>query len=111
MSLVLCLTENIIATGNIVVLNSCLCVMRNLVDINKKGVYGENLINNGWYWKCYIDGKRITYHLTNKSVGDVDSLYDETDNVLLLAFDIKEEDYAMMMLSTYGTNEKVGEDK
>ena len=44
MSLMLRLTKNIHGTGNIVVLDSGLCVMQGLVYITKKSVYGDALI-------------------------------------------------------------------
>ena len=53
----------------------------------------------------------IKDHFTDKDVGEVDSLCGKIDNVPLRVFDMKEEDYVVMLMSTYGENERVGEGK
>ena len=41
----------------------------------------------------------------------MDELHGELGNVHLHVLTMKKEDYIMMLISTYGTNEQVGEDK
>ena len=111
MSLILRLTKKLHGTGEIVLLDSGFCVLQGLVDIEKKGVYGAALTKKRWYWPRYIDWKIIKAHFINKGVGAVGAHCGELDNVPLRVLATKEEDCVMMLMSTYGTNEWVGEDK
>ena len=56
MYLMFCLTKMLQGAGKIVVLGYGFCVIRVLVNMKKKGVYGDYLINNRLYWHCYING-------------------------------------------------------
>jgi len=44
-----------------------------------------------------------------KDVGDVDAWQGVLDNIPFHVFAMKEPDYVMQLMSTYGTNERVGE--
>ena len=74
------------------------------MNIKKKGVYGAALVNKKWLWTYYIYGKNTKAHFTNKGVRAVDLLRGELENVPLCVFTMKEKDYVMLMMSTYGTN-------
>ena len=91
MSLVLRLTKNIHGTGTIVVLFYSLCVLQGLVDIKKKELYGDTIIDKIRYWTRYIDGNNIKAHFTNKSVGAMDVLCEEIYNTTLHVFSMKYE--------------------
>ena len=106
MSLMLRLIKKLHGTGKIVVLYYGFCVMHGLVDIKYKGLYGVYIINNRNYWPRYIDEKKIKSHFTDNDVGAMDTLYGELRNVPLSVFATKEEDYVMMLMSTYGKNER-----
>ena len=54
---------------------------------------------------------KLKDHFNNKGVGAMDELHGELGNVHLHVLTMKKEDYIMMLISTYGTNEQVGEDK
>ena len=104
-------TKKLHGTGNIVVLDYDFCVLQGLADINKKGEYGVALNKNIWYWPRYIGGENIKSHFTEKYFGAVDALRDELEYLPLHVFTMKEENHVMMMMPTYRTNERVGEEK
>ena len=104
-------TKNIHVTGNIVVLDYGFCVLQRLMDINKKGVYGTDIINKRPYWTCYIYDKKINVTFIDKDVDAVDVLHGEIENAPLYVFDMKEEDYVIILMSNYGTNEREIEEK
>ena len=110
MYLMCILTKEIRVKGNIVVLDSGFCVLQGFVDIKKKGVYGANIIKNRRYWPNCIGVENIKYHFINKVVGAVDTIFGELENMPLCVFFMKEKDYSVMLMSTYGKNEWVGDD-
>ena len=55
--------------------------------------------------------ENIKYKFTNTGVGAVDALYGNIENVLLRVFAMNEEYYVMIMVFTYGTNERFIKEK
>ena len=104
-------TKNIHVTGNIVVLYYGFCVLQRLMDIKKKGVYRTDIINKRPYWTCYIYDKKINVTFIDKDVDAVDVLHGEIENAPLYVFDMKEEDYVIILMPNYGTNERAIEEK
>eukprot|EP00957_Ditylum_brightwellii_P176726 13461131-Ditylum_brightwellii.AAC.1 len=49
--------------------------------------------------------------MDSKAIGEVDALHDTLDNVPFHVYCMKEPDYVMMIMSTYGKNEQGGEEK
>ena len=70
-------------------LDSVFCVLQGLAYINKKGVYGTDLIKKRWYFPQYTDGIKIMVHFTNKDVVSVDVLHGDLENVPLQVFSMK----------------------
>ncbi len=69
------------------------------------------LIKKCYYWPKYVDGESIKAHLMNKEVGAVDSMHGFFGRVRVFTFAMKEPEYLMSLMSTYGTNEQMGEEK
>lgn len=109
--LLLRLTKPLWATGKVVVLDSGFCVLQGLIELKKRGVYAAALIKKRRYWPKYIDGARIKAHFDDKEIGDVDALKGTLDEVPFHVFGMKEEDYILMLMSTYGTCNRMGEEK
>ena len=105
------LTKKFHGTVNISVLDSGLCFLQGLVDIKKKWVYGDDHIKKRHYLPHYIDGNKIKDHFNDKDVGVMDALHDELENMSLFVFAMKEEDCVVILISTFGKNERVGEDE
>ena len=63
------------------------------------------------YCLCCIDGEKTKAHFAEKDVGAVDAIFGDIENANLHVFAMKNEDYVIMLISTYGKNEWLGEDK
>ena len=79
------------------------CVLRAIIEL-KRGVFVSSLIMKQKYWPKYIDGDSIDAHFEGKQVGAVDSLLGQMHNIPFHVFGMKEPDYIMKLMSTYGTN-------
>ena len=63
------------------------------------------------YWPKYINGDDIKEHFEDKPIGHCDAMQGELENIKCTVMLMKESDYVMMIMSTYGTIEQVGEMK
>ena len=106
--LLLRLTEPIWHTGKVVILDSGFCVLKGLQELKMRGVFASALIKKRRYWPKYIRGEEIKTHFENKEVGDVDSWKGNLQGVPFHVYCMKEPDYVMSLMSTYGTNERTG---
>ena len=93
------------------VLDSGFCVLQAHVELKKCGVYAHALIMKRRYWPKYVPGEAIKEHFRDKEVGSVDALKGQLDGVPFHLYAMKEPDYTMMIMSTYGTLNKFGEEK
>ena len=69
-------------------------------------MFASDLIKKRRYWPKHIKGDDIIAHFNDKDVGDTDSLQGKMNNVPFHIFAMKEPDYVMKLMSTYGTNER-----
>ena len=106
-SLLLRLCSPIFHTGKLVILDSGFCVLQAIIELKKRGVYSSALIKKRRYWPKYIKGDDIRQHFDDKEVGAADSLPGTLDGQSFHVFAMKEPDYVMSLMSTYGTNERV----
>ena len=104
-ALLLRLCESIFHIGMIVVLDSGFCVLRAIIELKKRGVFASALIKKRRYWPKYVDGDEIDKHFENKAIGHADSLPGKIHDIPFHVFGMKEPDYVMKLMSTYGTNE------
>lgn len=100
--LLLSLCKNLYGTGKIVILDSGFCVLEGLIELRKKGVFGGALIKKRRYWPKHVPGDMIDAHFTEKEVGSTDSLKGKLDGVHYDIFCMKEPEYVMKIMSTYG---------
>jgi len=110
-SLMMRMTEPIHNTGKCVVLNSGFCVLQGIMCLLSVGVFAAALIKKRRYWPKFIPGDRIKAHFDELDVGSVDALEGELDGRKFHVFAMKEPDYVMMLMLTYGTCNRVGEEK
>ena len=61
------------------------------------------LIKKRHYWPKHVPGDKIIQHFDDKEVGDVDAIKGSYDRVPFHIHVLKEPDYVMMLMSTYGT--------
>ena len=69
------------------------------------------LIKKHHYWPKYIPGNNIISHFAEKGIGESDTLQGMLDNVKFHAVVMKEQDYVMMFMTTYGTLVPIREGK
>ena len=108
--LLLRVLEPIFGKGHMVVLDSGFCVLKGIVELKKRGVYASALIKKRKYWPKYIKGDAIKQHFDDKDVGDCDSWKGNMDEVPFHVYAMKEPDYVMSLMSTYGTNLRNGKE-
>ena len=85
------------------ILDSGICVLKGIVELKKWGVYASALIKK--YWPKYIKGDAIKQHFNDKAVGDCNSWKGTMEKVPFHVYAMKEPDYIMSLMSTYGTNQ------
>ena len=100
--LLLRLTESIHHSGRVVIMDSGFCVLQALVKLASFGVYSSAVIKKQRYWPKHIDGSAIDSHFDFKEVGKTDSLPGTLDGTNFKVFCMKEEDYVMKLMATYG---------
>ena len=91
--------------GFVVILDRRFCVLKGIIELRKKGVFASALIKKRRYWPKYMKGDTIKARFENKNVGDADSWAGTLDNIPIHVYAMKELDYLMSLLSTYGTND------
>ncbi|KAL7578819.1 hypothetical protein ACA910_016040 [Epithemia clementina (nom. ined.)] len=94
--------------GLLVILDSGFCVLKGIIELRKKGVFASALIKKRRYWPKYIRGEEIRAHFDGKDVGATDSWRGELDNTPFHIYAMKEPEYVMSLMSTYGTNARTG---
>ena len=88
-----------------VVTESSLCVLEALISMVEKGVLGSALIKKRCYWPKGVPTEEIIWNIQNKEVGDVDTVQGSIRGKRYRIMAIKEPDYVMLMMTTYGTLE------
>ena len=109
--LLLRLTKPVWSTGKVFVLDSGFCVLKAIVELRNKGLFAASLIKKRRYWPKYIPGDDIIQHFVDKEVGHCDALVGKMNGVPFHVHAMKEPDYVMMLMSTYGTLTRMGETK
>ena len=92
-------------------LHSGFCVLQGLVELKKLGVFAHALIKRRRYWPKHVKGDDIIQHFANKEVGSTDALRGQLDGVPVYIYGMKEPDYTMMLMATYGTLAEQGDEK
>ena len=108
--LLLHVLETIFTRGNLVILDSGFCVLKGIVELKKCGVYASALIKRRKYWPKYIKGNVIRDHFKDNNVGDCNSWKGSMEEVPLHVYAMKEPDYVMSLMSTYGINQHSGKE-
>lgn len=105
--LLLRMTKSIWYKGFAVVLDSGFCVLKGIVELRKVGVFGAALIKKRRYWPKHIDGDAIQRHFADKDVGDADVWRGKLDGIPFRIYCMKEPDYIMSLMSSYGTLDEI----
>ena len=65
------LTKELCSTGKAVIMDSGLCVLKGLLEIRKRWVYGSELIKKRRYWPRYVHVDGINEYFRSKRIGNV----------------------------------------
>ena len=72
--LFLWLSRTIWYPGTSVVLDSGVCVLKGILEMQQRGVYDGEVIKKRHYWLKHISGDTLVLHFRRNTVGDVDAL-------------------------------------
>ena len=97
------LTEPVWGSCRVFVLDSGFCVLQAIVELWKKGVFAAALIKKHHYWPKYIPSDNIISCFAEKGIGELDALQGMLDDVKFHVVAMKEPDYVMLFMTTYGT--------
>lgn len=109
--LLLRLTDSIHHSGRVVIMDSGFCVLQSLLMLASRGVYASAVIKKRRFWPKHINGDEIDKHFEGKEVGSVDALPGSMFHRRFHVFCMKEEDYVMKIMSTYGALKQIEEGK
>lgn len=93
----------IAGSGKVVILDSGFCVLQGLVELKKKGIFASAVIKKRRFWPKHVPGEAMDAWMSIKPIGGVDSLTGRLDNVPYNLFCMKDVDYTMKLMSTYGS--------
>ena len=93
--------------GFIMILDNVFCMLKGTVELRKKGVFTSALIKKRQYWPRFIHGDEIKEHFDNKQVGDTALWAGWLDDIPFHVYAVKEPDYIMSLMSSYGTNDRL----
>ena len=103
------LSKPVHGTGKVFILDSGFCVLQSLIKLKKRGCFAHPLIKKQRYWLKHILGDEIIAHFTDKEIGDADTISRILDEVPFYIFGMKEPDYIMQIMTTYGTMKQLGD--
>ena len=90
-------------TASVVVLDSGFCVVKGIIELLKVGVFAVTLLKKRRYWPRYVPCDKIKNRFETKHVGDTYAWSGVLDNTKFLIYCLREPDYVMSMITTYGT--------
>jgi len=84
--LMLHMTKPIHGKGKVVTINSGFCVAVGIIEMHKRGVFGQALIKKrGRYWPKYVPGDEIDNYFAGKELGETMLHEQEVDGVKFLS--------------------------
>ena len=100
--LLLRLTAALFNTGKVVILDSGFCVLQGLIELRKVGVFSSAVIKKRRYWPKHVPGDIMDERMKDKPLGACDSIKGIMDEVPYNLFCMKDKDFVMKLMSTYG---------
>ena len=100
--LVLRMTRSIQGTYKCVIMDSGFAVLDALIELKKVGVLGSMVVKKKRYWPKGVAGDEINAHMATKEVGETDARKGVKDGKSFYVFAMKEPEYTMILLSTFG---------
>jgi len=106
----LCLAEPLFSSSFVVVMDSSFCIFQGLIELLKRGVFTSAQIKKWHYWPKFIDGDKIAEHFESREAGNIDSWPGVSDNKKFSIMALKEPDYIMSIMTTYGSLHRMGKE-
>jgi Transposase IS4 len=88
-------------------MDSGFCVLKALIELYNQGIFGSAVIKKRRFWPKYIDGDAIDKRFEDRNVGTVEDHPGTLGGVPFKVFVLKEEDYSMKLMATYGARTEV----
>ena len=102
------LIGSIAHSGRVVIMDSGFCVLQALTALFSTGIFSSVVIKKQRYWPRYVEeGDAIDKQFEGKAVGTMETLPDKLDGVDFKIMSMKEEDYVMKLMTTYGSEVEV----
>ena len=86
-------------------------MLKGLVELKKVGVFAHTLFKKQRYWPKYVPGDEIINCFADKEIGESDAIKGDLDGVPFHLYGMKEPNYTMQIMSTYGTLAAMGNEK
>ena len=102
-SLCLRLLLPMLNAGKVVIIDSGFCVLLAIIEMCKHGARASALTKNRRNWLKHVKGDEIRNHFEDKNPGDCDCLPGELKGVKFKITCMKESDYTIMLMTSYGT--------
>ena len=102
------LTKSLQGSAKVVVMDSGFCVVKAIVELQKAGIFSHALIKKRKYWPKYIKGEEVKEHFEGRPVGYFDARKATYDGVDFYVYGMKEPDYVLMFMTTYGSSNRCG---
>jgi Transposase IS4 len=105
------MTKDLRGIGNVVILDSGFCVLKELLVLRKTGVFAQAVIKKRRYWPKHVKGDMIKAHLDQHELSQVNALQGQSDGVNFSTIAMKDTGYTSIFMSTYSTldiTEKIG---
>lgn len=105
------LTKSIHGTGSLVVMDSGFCVVKAITELKRVSVFSSAMIKKRRYWPRYIKGDEIKEYFQDKEVGYFNAIKASIEGTEFHVYGMKEPDYVLFFMTTYGTGNWVGVDQ
>ena len=102
MGLLLRMMKSYFSTGRYLILDSCFCVLKGLIQLSKKGFFFCAIINNRRYWPAMVPDKDMEDHFWGVEVEETDSIQGTVDDVIYNIWRLKDSNYVMSVMATDG---------
>ena len=96
------MTEHIWYAGQVIILDSCFCVLLGLIALLNVGIYASAVVKKRRYWPAFVDGDEIKDHMAGKEIRSFDCQHGTLNGKEFCLFAMKENKYSMILMSTYG---------
>ena len=111
LGLMIRLTKSVHGTGKLVIMDSGFCVLQGIIELRKLGVFSSALIKKRRYWPKYVHGDEFKAQFDHCEPGTFKALRGKLDGIDFHLYGMKEPDYILMFMTTYGSENRKGKEQ